>query len=99
MERWKAIPGYSGFYEASDLGRIRSYWLKGRGSPSLSMNPRILAQHIAFNGYMRVDFDGRARLVHRLVMLAFVGPADLRVNHKNKNRTDNRLVNLEYVQR
>jgi Mor family transcriptional regulator len=30
-------------------------------------------------------------------MLAFVGDSELCVNHKNLNRTDNRLENLEYV--
>lgn len=35
--------------------------------------------------------------VHRLVMLAFVGPSDLVVNHRNGIKTDNRLENLEYI--
>lgn len=97
MERWKAIPGCNGIYEVSDMGRVRSYQSRGKGKASLSINPRILAQHINSNGYMRVPFDGRARLVHRLVMLAFVGPSDLEVNHRNADRADNRLVNLEYM--
>jgi len=38
----------------------------------------------------------RNRMVHRLVMLAFVGESDLQVNHVNGDKTDNRLENLEY---
>ena len=35
--------------------------------------------------------------VHRLVMLSFHGPSNLLVNHKDYNRKNNRLDNLEYV--
>lgn len=35
--------------------------------------------------------------VHRLIMLAFVGPDDRVVNHKDGNGFNNKLENLEYV--
>jgi hypothetical protein len=35
--------------------------------------------------------------IHRLVMLAFVGESSLDINHKNGNKADNTLDNLEYV--
>lgn len=35
-------------------------------------------------------------MIHRLVMIAFVWPSKLQVNHKNWDKTDNRLENLEY---
>ena len=37
--------------------------------------------------------------VHRLVAMAFIGmpPDGMEINHKNGNKSDNRLDNLEYV--
>lgn len=54
-------------------------------------------------GYLTVSlYDGskpkkaKSFLVHRLVMEAFVGKSELQVNHKNGNKQDNVLENLEY---
>jgi hypothetical protein len=87
-EEWRPIPSHPN-YMASNLGRIKS--LSGdHGKPG-----RILKT----NGprYLRVCLSGKTMLVHRLIMAAFYGPSHLAVNHKNGNKKDNRLVNLEYV--
>ncbi len=88
-ELWKDIPGYPQ-YEASTSGHIRS---KRTG--------RILSASPNNKGYLLTTLSlnqaPRRALVHRLVMLAFVGPSALQVNHKNGRKTDNRLDNLEYV--
>ena len=53
-------------------------------------------------GYLHVRRNGRAFAVHRLVAATFLGQpasADLDVNHKDGDRCNNRLENLEYVTR
>lgn len=91
MEEWKRIDGFHGYYEVSDLGRVRS-------NNRLSKN-RILRQKLAKNGYCQVGLqDGSKitwRLVSRLVYQTFKGKTDLQIDHINEIKTDNRLVNLQ----
>lgn len=51
-----------------------------------------------WNGYLRVGLNKRLYLVHRLVATAFI-PTDnykLQVNHKDENKLNNALDNLEW---
>lgn len=100
---WRQIPGFEGLYSVSANGLIRrdapSRGFGGRAAPG-----RVMAQKKCANGYRTVSLypaEGRQRqlLVHRLVMLAFVGspPTGLLVNHKDGNKANNDLENLEYV--
>lgn len=93
MKIWKDIPGYEGKYQVSNQGDVRSLNYLHTGQT------KILSPDQIRTGYMRVtlyDDAKKKRLVHRLVMLAFVGYQDLVVNHQNGNKSDNRLENLEY---
>src|SRR3990167_9197731 len=86
MIAWKAIPGYEGLYEVSNMGDVRSV----RRGRNLKPWPR--------SGYpsVRLGKNSKWRTVHRLVLLAFVGQSALHANHKNGHKSDNRLTNLEY---
>lgn len=104
FENWKMHPDFS-FIEVSTWGRIRMLDRQattGKGG-RLFVKGRILKQHRSNNGYLRVNFsmDGKTinRSVHRLVAECFLPNPDSlpQVNHKNCDRTDNRLVNLEWV--
>lgn len=97
-ERWLAIPGYEGWYEVSDAGRVR------RVRPAHNSHVgKIIAGGSNPVGYriMRLCRLGviRGFTTHALVMLAFVGPRPdgAQVNHKDGNKKNNRLSNLEYV--
>lgn len=97
METWKPIPGYEGLYSASDLGQIR------RDTKYLNSKDTPLRQTVG-SGYLGVSLSSgnvaKRHLVHRLVCSAFMGlSADLVVNHKNGDKADNRLSNLELVTR
>lgn len=103
-EVWLPVIGYEGIYEVSDQGRVRSVdrivvYCDGerhriRGV-DLSPIPR--------RGYLSVHLsagNNRRKVgIHRLVCAAFLGvcPNDLEVNHKNGDKHDNRLCNLEYA--
>lgn len=96
-EMWKAIPGFEGVYEASNEGRIRriNFVFRGR-KPPYYLKP-LKHNHGYFLVALHKDKKQRTYLIHRLVMLAFCGPSNLSVNHKNGDKSDNRLANLEYV--
>lgn len=54
------------------------------------------------NGYIKIMpyKDGkklRSKLAHRLVLETFKGPSQRYCNHKNGNKSDNRIENLEWV--
>lgn len=96
MECWRPVRG--GHYEVSDLGRVR------RAVPGNGTWPgRILKPKRDKDGYLLVSLsiDGQisTEKVHRLVAEAFIGPypTGLQVNHRNGDKTDNRVNNLEYV--
>mgnify|MGYP000491117244 CR=1 FL=1 len=94
-EIWKDIPGYEGYYQASDLGQIRSLRFKGKS------RIKIRKPHLDKYGYLCVGLikenKKNTRTVHRLVAKAFLGISDLVVNHKNGIKIDNTVENLEYI--
>lgn len=96
-ERWAAIPGYEGWYEASTLGRIKRV-----AHGHATQKGRVLSPAPNKHGYIVVELNkggtAKAHSAHRLVMAAFAGPlpAGQQVNHKNTIKHDNRLENLEY---
>lgn len=92
MEEWKAVSGYEGLYEVSNLGRVRS--IKRR---------KILSLSILKDGYCQVGLcklgERRYFLIHRLVAEAFVpNPASKpQVNHKDEDKSNNAASNLEWM--
>lgn len=98
------VPGYEGFYQVNRMGQVLSLksgrWCR-TDKCKTPPKPRILVCALNSDKYANCillkDGNARSMKVHRIVMLTFVGPSTLEVNHKNGIRHDNRLVNLEYV--
>jgi hypothetical protein len=90
QEQWREIPSAPD-YEASSLGRIRSY---------KSGRPVILKGWLSGTGYHYVtirDGVGRHRATHSLVCEAFHGPKPFpkaEVRHLDGTRTNNDPENL-----
>jgi hypothetical protein len=105
IERWLPVPGYEGLYEVSDAGSVRSVprvVLRSviipvkRAGKLLKGTPR---QH---HGDLKVYLCKNGRpttcLVHRLVLLAFVGPCPpgYECLHDDGNPANNVLSNLHW---
>ena len=91
MEKWKDIPRYKGFYEASDLGRIRN---KKTFNIIIGCKDKdgYLITTLRKNGIVKCE------KIHRLIAESFLINKNnyKTINHKNEIKTDNRVVNLEW---
>lgn len=101
-ERWRPIVGYS-LYQVSDYGRVKTRKAIGATSRKPRKNSKLLRPGLT-GGYHRVGMtgdDGKRNhfLVHRLVAQAFICPVKegMIVNHKDGNRINNHVNNLEVV--
>lgn len=103
-EIWKDIEGYEGYYQISNLGRVKSLnrICKHPSGVTRRVNERIMKFDINKLGYLRVHLakDGTDKKisVHRLVAQAFIPNPDNYpiVNHKDENPSNNNIKNLEW---
>jgi uncharacterized OB-fold protein len=104
---WWAVPGYEGYYEVSSGGQVRAlarvlHGLFYRGQQRV-LPGRLLSPRPNRYGYFQVSLsrDGKVSTftLHRLVATAFIeNPRQLpQINHKNNDKHDNRVENLEWV--
>lgn len=104
-EEWKEIIEFEGYYEVSNLGRVRSVErrLEDKAGRERTFKGVIMKQQVHYKGYMMVwlrrSGNRQKMYVHRLVATAFhPNPEDKEmVNHKDKDRQNNHFENLEWV--
>ena len=91
---WEDIKGYEGIYNINTKGDVKSV-----------RNNKILKQFTTKCGYKSVELNlnGKAKkfLIHRLVAETFITNSNNKphVNHKDGNKSNNDVSNLEWVTR
>ena len=93
-EIWKDIKGYPN-YQISNLGRVWNIKTQRMLKPSQMSNGYYQINLIAINGKRKKE------LIHRLVALAFIDNPNKysEVEHKDRNRGNNNVDNLCWVNR
>lgn len=101
-ERWVPVAGYEGFYEVSDLGRVRSVQRRVRSGKFYVTRSAMIRSLAATRWRMQLCMsrDGVAKThgVHVLVMNSFIGPTPegMEICHNDGDFRNNRLDNLRY---
>lgn len=103
---WRQYPEIP-FIEANQFGEIRTRdrYVPVKGGSKRLVKGRVLKQRDSGHGYMVVEFSMNNKTVqlyvHRIVASAFIpNPNNLpQVNHKDNNRTNNAVSNLEWCDR
>lgn len=108
-EVWKPIPGYEGYYEVSSIGRVRRLprivkaYSHGKPCEKYEEGALLAISPSPQNGYVQTGLNKAGEhklfLVHRLVAMAFIPNPENKpeVNHKDRNHSNNRVDNLEWV--
>lgn len=102
MEEWRDIPGFEGYYQISNQGRIRSAYSANHFQGLYNFKTYTYGGKLV-NGYRYINLikPGKKKcyLVHRLVGFAFVPGyhKGLMIDHIDTNRENNTATNLRWV--
>lgn len=90
IEVWKDVVGYEGLYQVSNFGQVKN-----------TKRQKVLIPQTNTWGYKHIllhkNGTRKTVTIHKLVVDAFITTerAGLQVNHKDENKSNNRLDNLE----
>ena len=109
MEIWKAIPGFDGAYEVSNLGHVRSldriirasnqHGVFMRHVKGTQLKPNRIGKGYSQVKLYRTQTDYECRLVHLLVAECFMCEAPSathQMNHVDGIKSNNHVDNLEW---
>lgn len=104
VEIWKPVEGYEDRYEVSNYGRVKSLsYLRNGKNCQYRTKEFIRTLTPNQDGYLTVSFHKdylkKTVLVNRLVAKHFIkGDHSLTVNHIDRDRTNNMVHNLEWME-
>ena len=102
-ETWKDIQGFEGYYQVSNLGRVKSLERYVCHSGKAMLRKERIRKPFDNQGYWNLtlhkDKQDYHTTIHQLVAKAFIpNPDNLPVvNHKDGNKKNNCVDNLEWV--
>jgi hypothetical protein len=101
MEIWKDVVGYEGIYEVSNYGKVKRLetLVKNKNGYRLVKEKILKIPSHIYQSVFLSNGKIKQHYVHRLVATAFI-PNPLnkeQVNHKDGNKLNNNLSNLEWV--
>jgi len=107
IEEFRAVKDYEGYYEISNLGRLKSLSRLVRCNGKLNSKmkktkEKIMSPVLDKDGYVDIIMQNKGMFkhgkIHRLVAFAFIpNPKNYKyINHKNEIKDDNNVINLEW---
>lgn len=107
IEEWRDYSEFEDFYQVSSEGRIRSKDRMvqcSKGNMQRLWRGKLLKMNtLAGRGYISVSLSANGKTykknLHRLIAKTFIDNPKNKsdVNHKNSIKTDNRVINLEWM--
>ena len=104
MEIWRDIKDYEGLYQVSNLGNIKSLkrTITYQNGKVIHLKEKILKPKLCNSyAYIELSKNNKAKhfYIHRLVAQEFIKDYNkkLEINHKDFDRSNNKLENLECI--
>lgn len=97
LEMWNPVINYENLYEVSNFGNIRRI----SGSKGAVIGRILKPNFNKQKGYYYITLSKNCiqtqYSLHRIVAMSFLGESELQVNHKDGNKLNNYITNLEYM--
>lgn len=106
-EIWRDVPGYEGYYQVSNHGRVRGLdrFIKSKNGSRQKINGKVIKPRVSESGYISVQLRKNGKVLHtnlsRVVAQVFIPNPENKpeVDHIDTDKTNNHVSNLRWVTR